>query len=400
MTSIRLVHILKAFSESKNAPKLRAQLLRDAVVSPIQRSRDESGQLIASSFTRSKERRDKTFIYVAVPTGLTVCAQVNHLENRGLVSVDDFTVIADHWDRDKAEVQFPKGHQEIEYLALEPEDIAHIEQNGHVEVRWFIAGLRLHHEVTKRSLGFYEETHLSGHLYLRRSSITGRRVEQLIDQLVFTYPSVALRVEVDDIYVDESRLSAVDAPAKPSMEDEDPHRLFDRAPGVHTLYSAARHFHMPKSASNPKRDDILRWLRTHGAKKLYNSTVAKQAAKFANPRYRRGSGITKRDQKPFDAHLLTDVVFKAKYCQESFVKEPLAIILHATDWWISLIAQNAEQSSSLNAIKMLSLVAQLRDQLRKWGFSGVDERERLVDIIIWPERIARLKNVIRNPESL
>ncbi|KQZ72415.1 hypothetical protein ASD55_11705 [Rhodanobacter sp. Root561] len=380
-TGIRLVSLMEALSGAEDALEIQVRVLTDAASVVAAGATTEQGKSTDPNAMIQVESAHVNYdLYFATPPDMQACAETRASPDGDFISPGDFRVVVDPWIPTRADIEFPRGHTEIRFLALNPEHIKSLKEEGRVDVQWFAYGLRLHPGAQQQRQGLYVEAPLSRPLYLRRTAHIGRRVKSLIEQHVYEYPAVTMRVELKDVYVDECnvvRLLPNKSPSTPEIES-DPYNLKSRAPGLYSLFQVARtHFReplRPKEKPAPRRKKALEELRIRGPEKLFNKTNRPHAARLADPDAKRNHGLQNGQRRDFTAKALH--ILNIEYAnRERFVSPALALVIHATGLWLGWRKERPSDGTS-------ALLA-LTTELKSYGFDGVAEMKAILAFITW-----------------
>lgn len=335
----------------------------------------------------------------------------------------------------------PTLRLEIEYLALAPQDARRLLEAKSAYVRSFRGGLKaVADEATRQHVGleFTPST-----LCLCPEAATIER-----ELLILEAPEHAVRIEWGDVFLDRQEAalaadssyafltkaasSAVRAisdqkrhghqltfdpvedvpiddqglppPMNTDRELEDPFQLQSRAPGVFVLYAAAKHFYGSGHVVSASQRNVESWLRdannpiakwavgrSGSYSKLVNSSNATLAYKLIRPRHNEYQG----EQADGAAKLLdAKTVRKAlkKYRPEGkdfdHISRRLCVVMLAVDLWERLNKTAAPPKSNPSAVEehQLRLIAEFGCELESWGFGYEDERETVIDFVIWPSK--------------
>lgn len=388
-------------------------------------------QRAKSNVARILERaaRGEATLYVAVPPGAVVYA--DHLRpgvGKGSSSGHPPSISLQaqrEVDSDRRKglpvIAYPVAQPEVAFLALASSAATELLAASITKVHWFASGLASPDKSELGQQGYMRPRRFFSALCLRGVGPSQIGTSIVRGPLRGSSPENALRLTLRDIYVDEYEVretsqhgsSPPTAAATPVVSNpllsHDPHGLKSRALGVFIMYAVARTIYPPhlKSGTTKLSREEQRTLRAqaekqlfeNGPKDLYSGVVVGHIAKLIDPYQRRGSGSDKKKvrKRPFDANLLDDPEFKARYMNEGFETKALALVIYATDWWRKLQNTIATRNTVASADQFSQAVAyndhqptkkksqgpkqKLREQLEKLGFYGDEELTALVKII-------------------
>ena len=278
----------------------------------------------------------------------------------------------------------PVAKPQIRLLELEPADLESMKSTGYAKRHWF------------RSRGISSGSAESQSMVLEPKALRCIRPALTTDgesnQVARRIVS-AITFDTDFVYdftVKDVYVRSADAYALKHIvfrpEDSDPHRMFDSAPAVYQLYSAARKYtgkleKLPRGRSRIDQErllelkqEVFEYLERFG-EPFVNNIQKEQIFRFIDPKHPWGRGAPR---KPFSEAIATIRGFDEKYAYENFVTDGLGLIIYITRWAIAqrFKLQRAGSTRALTA-------GSVQNQLVKHNFSGSAEIETVASMILW-----------------
>lgn len=247
-----------------------------------------------------------------------------------------------------------KSHPEVTHLTLDPVQAEELKTRRITGHNAFASGLSLHPDSLLAQAGWSVPCQFGALL------VIGPAPPELEAENKITYVSVLwLQVTPEDVYVDARIVALLTEPQAPDLDDLFQYR--DRAPGVYTLYCAARDYH---AALKEKRISF-KVIQTRITKKLpmLNEDDAASLIKFIRPRYRRNSGIPPGKQRQLDKDIVDSPGFIARYRQQTFINDALGLVFYVTDRWLDSITRVKEGRADQSWGRW-----DVRNECRKLGF--------------------------------
>ncbi len=275
---------------------------------------------------------------------------------------------------------------EVTFVGLHPLHAEKLRVSRHIKVDRFPSGLAHHPSEVLRKKGWMVLREFSSALGFCSTAQAADDPEFMVvrllkadegPKLIKLPPREPVRpIQLQDVYVDERAITILESMG-PSRRN-DPHDLHDRAPNVYHLYRAAFSYsrHLKEGIVSASR--VKSELRSKEPK-LFIKSTAVQAVKLIDPNYSRGLGKSKNLQKEFDRRLLAKPSFKARYRQDSFVNDALALILYSNDWWLTKKSQFENGASNREPNR-----DDLDEKLSKLGFYDGDEVTAVRRMVMWP----------------
>jgi hypothetical protein len=285
----------------------------------------------------------------------------------------------------------PVANPTIRFLELEQQDLKNLAVSGQVRLHWFKAGAL---SVRANALSREPRTLRCIRPAKQTDTENNQPASRLWSAITHGKGSHEYSFAIGDVYI-----HTVDAQAFRNLlfkpEDEDPHHLFDSAPAVFGVYSAARKYALeleaiPRSQAprdkkrlEDVRQKVIKHLKGFG-KPLKSGATQKQVLKFIDPKFSWGSGA---GHKSFAEAASTIKGFYDKYAYENFVEDGLGLVIYITRW---AIRQRFEaQQGKPGAIPLT--MGRLRAQLEGHSFTGNAEIEAIASVIRWQGRKAKRK---------
>lgn len=270
----------------------------------------------------------------------------------------------------------------IRFLELETADLQSLAISGEVSRHWF-RGRAI-------ELGESGVAIESAALRCIRPALTsdseGNRLAKRPSSAIAFDAECEYSYGIDDVFIKSTDASALKHEIfKPEV---DPHHLFESAPAVFGLYSAAKKFSwelaelprgrapIDKARMNELKGRVFKHFDSFG--KPYKSAgVKEQAFKFIDPKHPWGKGASRGGSFEEAASAIDH--FYEKYAYENFVNDCLGLIIYIARW---TIAERFElRSSGKDEAELKPGV--VHRKLIKHNFSGMGEIEAIASIILW-----------------
>jgi hypothetical protein len=285
----------------------------------------------------------------------------------------------------------PVANPAIRFLELEPQDLKTLAVSGQVRLHWFKAGAL---SVRANALSREPRTLRCIRPAKQTDTENNQPASRLWSAITHDKGSHEYSFAISDAYI-----QTVDAQAfkhvlfKPEIED--PHHLFDSAPAVFGVYSAARKYALeleaiPRSQAprdkkrlEEVRQKVIKHLAGFG-RPLESEATQTQVLKFIDPKFSWGSGA---GHKSFAEAASTIQGFYDKYAYENFVGEGLGLIIYLAE---RVIAQRFEERQGKRGPIPLT-EGSVHAQLRRLNFTGNAEIEAIAAVIRWEGPKAKRK---------
>lgn len=279
-------------------------------------------------------------------------------------------------------IERPVAKPLVRFLELDAADLQTLATSGRVRRHWFKA-----RALEARGDGWQIEPRtLRCILPAQHTEADDNHVAQKLRAAISYDPTLEHSFSVADVYLRSSDVVELKH-VRFKPEDEDPHRLFEAAPAVFGVYSAARRYALelgaiPRTQARQDRErleetrqKVISHLSSFG-KPLALSSIQKQALKFIDPKFAWGSGA---EHKSFAEAASAIADFHQKYAYENFVGDGLGLILYVAKRALALQFDAQQGKPGALAPSMSSL----RAQLEALNFTGQAEIEAIAAIIRW-----------------